>query len=61
MEGTVLLNVRLKPGVVAEGQWTKPRGKKGKRSAKFDLGDHALIVEDLGDEGFQVKLQKPAG
>lgn len=59
MEGTVLLNARLKPGVVFEGKWKKGRGKNAKRTAKFEIGEHSLTVEDLGDEGFVVKLAKP--
>ncbi len=61
MEDTVLLNVRLKPGKVAEGKWKTTKGKNAKRTARFELGDHALTIEDLGAEGFQVKLHKPAG
>ena len=62
MEDTVLLNVRLKPGIIAEGEWKKfGRGKNAKRSAKFDIGDHTLVIQDLGGEGFVVKLQKPKG
>lgn len=59
MEDTVLVNVRLKPGVVAEAEWKKVRGKAGKRNGRFQLGDNTFVVEDLGDEGFVVKLQKP--
>ncbi len=61
MEGTVLLNVRLKPGVIAEGGWKMGRGKNAKRSGSFSVGDHILVIEDLGDEGFVVKLQQPKG
>lgn len=59
MEDTVLVNVRLKPGVVAEAEWKKVRGKAGKRNGRFMLGDNAFVIEDLGAEGFLVKLQKP--
>lgn len=59
MEDTVLLNVRLKPGVVAEGEWKTAKRKNAKRTATFELGDNKIDLEDHGDEGFVVKLRKP--
>lgn len=63
-EGTILVNTRLKPGVIAEGGWRNRKATKTKPAArvgKFELGDNEFVVEDLGDEGFTVHLIDPEG
>ena len=58
MEDGVHLACRLKYGVVCEGEWKATRGKTPKRVGRFEVGDVAFVVEDLGDEGFVIKLPK---
>lgn len=57
------VSVRLKIGVVAEGIWKEGRAKSGappKRLGSFQLGDNTFLIEDLGKDGFVVKLAPPA-
>lgn len=61
-EDTHHVSVRLKTGVVAEGIWKEARTKAGapsKRLGSFQLGDNTFLIEDLGKDGFVVKLAPP--
>lgn len=57
-EGTVLVNVRLAVGPVATGKWTEAKARSGKtkRVARFELGSSSFLLEDLGEDGFVVRL-----
>lgn len=58
MEDTVHVAARLKAGVVAEGEWKSTRGKSPKRIARFVVGEAKFVLEDLGEEGFVLKVEK---
>lgn len=50
LEGTVQVHARLKPGIVAEGEWRETRG-----------GGSEVFVFDIGGARFQVKRSKGRG
>lgn len=59
MEDTVHIAARIKIGdVVGEGSWSQTKGKNPKRRAHFHVGGALLELEDLGEEGFVVRLKK---
>ena len=58
-EGTVLVNARLAVGPVATGKWTTAKARTSgstKRVARFEIGSSSFLLEDLGDDGFVVRL-----
>lgn len=50
------IRLHIDPGVVAEGQWHKTRGRNAQRIAKFTLGTHAFELRDCGTDGFVVSF-----
>lgn len=58
-EGTVLVNARLQVGLVAQGKWATEKSRssgKERRVGRFSIGSSEFVFEDLGADGFVVRL-----
>ena len=61
-EGTVMVSQRLKPGIIAKGDWQTVRGKE---VAQFELGGQVFQLEDHSSDGeaettWVLKMKKPS-